>query len=129
MRLPRSPSDVLQVLSLAHAGVGLYLYRRPLAEVLDDKIVDAVPDWGDRATAFWCLTSAPLLWLTGRLLRSAEDGHDRTAQRAAGATLTATGLVGTAAMPRSGFPVLAAIGLGALRRSRTAGPRPGLPGD
>lgn len=114
---PSSPSGWLRFLGLAHAGAGLVVYRRPLADIVEDKVVDSVPDWGDRATAFWFLTSAPVLWLAGRLLQSAEATHDLAAQRAAGGVLTATGLVGAAAMPRSGFLAVAAVGIGALRSS------------
>ena len=104
---PRSPGLWLQLLGIAHAGVGVVLYRDALVAIARSKVVNSVPDRGDEATAFWFMAVAPALWLAGRLLRSAESAGDLAGQRAAGGVLTATGLVGTAAMPVSGFPAVA----------------------
>lgn len=113
----RSPGWWLQLLGVAHAGVGVVLYRDVLAEIASAGLINSVPDRGDRATAFWFMAAAPTLWLGGRLLRSAESAGDLAGQRAAGVVLTAAGLVGTAVMPRSGFPAVAAVGSAAIRRS------------
>lgn len=113
----RSPGWWLQFLGVAHAGVGVVLYHDALAEIASAGIINSVPDRGDRATAFWFMASAPTLWLGGRLLRSAEAAGDLAGQRAAGVVLTAAGLVGTAVMPVSGFPAVAAVGSAAVRRS------------
>lgn len=117
----RSPGFWLQALAVAHAGTGVLTYREPLAEIGLDGVVNAVPDRGDRATAFWFLGAAPLLWLAGRLLRSAEASGDRAAQRSAGAALTTCGVVGSAAMPNTGFWAVAGLGVWALRRGRRRG--------
>ena len=103
----RSPGWWLQFLGVAHAGVGVALYHDTLAEIASASVVNSVPDRGDEATAFWFMAVAPTLWLGGRLLRSAESAGDLAGQRATGGVLTATGLVGTAAMPVSGFPAVA----------------------
>lgn len=116
--LRRSPGWWLQLLGAAHVGVGIAVYRTSIAEIAGDKLVASVPVRGDRATAFWFMSVAPALWLGGRLLRSAESAGDLDAQRTAGRVLTATGLVGGAAIPVSGFWVVAAVGVGALRRGR-----------
>jgi hypothetical protein len=115
--LRRSPGWWLQVLGVAHAGVGAGLYREALGDIARSTLVGSVPDRGDRATAFWFMAASPLLWLSGRLLRSAESAGDLGAQRAAGSVLTAAGVIGSAAMPRSGFWGVTATGLLALRRS------------
>ena len=115
--LRRSPGWWLQALGMAHGAVGLALYRKPLAEIAREGVVGSVPDWGDRATAFWFVSVAPTLWLGGRLLRSAESLGDVAAERTAGAVLTASGLLGSAAMPVSGFWGVAAVGIASLRRS------------
>ncbi len=115
--LRRSPGWWLQVLGVAHAGVGATLYREALVDIARSNLVSSVPDWGDKATAFWFMAASPMLWLSGRLLRSAESAGDLNAQRAAGSVLTAAGVIGSAAMPRSGFWGVAAVGLFALRRS------------
>ena len=107
----------LQLLGVAHAGIGATLYREALVDIARSKLVSSVPDWGDKATAFWFLAASPMLRLSGRLLRSAESAGDLNAQRAAGSVLTAAGVIGAAAMPRSGFWGVAAVGLFALRRS------------
>ena len=64
-------------------------------------LVGAVPDRGDRATAFWFLVAAPALWSVGRTL---EPGD-----RAAGGVLAATGVAGGGLMP-GGFPAVAVLG-------------------
>lgn len=115
--LRRSPGWWLQFLGAAHAGVGAILYRDALGDIARDSVINSVPDRGDKATAFWFLAAAPTLWLGGRLLRSAESTGDLDAQRVAGSLLTATGLVGAAAMPASGFWAVAVVGVAALRRS------------
>lgn len=115
--LRRSPGWWLQLLGVAHAGIGATLYREALVDIARSKLVSSVPDWGDKATAFWFMAASPTLWLSGRLLRSAESAGDFNAQRAAGSVLTAAGVIGSAAMPRSGFWGVAAVGLFALRRS------------
>lgn len=113
-----SPGWWLQVIGLAHAAVGLVLHREPLAEIVRAKVIGAVPERGDRATAFWFLILAPTCWTAGRLLRSAELAGDLPAQRQAGAVLTAVGVAGVAVMPASPFWSLIAVGAGAVRRGR-----------
>ena len=114
----------LQVVGLGHGAIGLWTYRDVLAGIAREvrqrgpaAIVGAVPDRGDRATAFWFLVAAPALWSIGRTL---EPGD-----RAAGGVLATTGVVGTVLMPTSGFPALAALGAWAAfgRSSRPATPR------
>ena len=115
--LRRTPGWWLQFLGMAHGAVGVVLYRQPLGEIARDGVVNSVPDFGNRATAFWFVSVAPTLWLGGRLLRSAESLGDVAAERSAGGVLTVTGLVGSAAMPVSGFWGVAAVGIASLRRS------------
>ncbi|WP_369134824.1 DUF6463 family protein [Modestobacter sp. I12A-02662] len=118
-----SPGRWLQVIGVAHAGVGVVLHGDPLAEIVRAKVIGSVPDRGDRATAFWFLTVAPLSWLAGRLLRSAEVAGDLAAQREAGVVLTAVGVAGAAVMPASPFWSLIAVGLASVRGSRGRRPR------
>lgn len=113
----RSPGWWLQLVAAGHGGAGVILYRDALADIARARVVNAVPDRGDRATAFWFTAVTPLLWLGGRLLRSAESTGDLGAQRVAGKVLIAAGVVGSAAMPASGFWAVIAVGVSALRRS------------
>lgn len=114
----RSPGWWLQLIGLAHAGVGVVLHREPLAEIIKARVIGTVPDRGDRATAFWFLVVAPTSWVAGRLLASAELTGDLAAQRQAGAVLTVVGVAGAAAMPVSPFWSLIAVGVSAVRRGR-----------
>ncbi|GAB2607767.1 hypothetical protein GCM10027168_45840 [Streptomyces capparidis] len=113
----RSAGRWLQVVGIGHGAIGAVIYRDVLADIARGKLVNSVPDRGDRAAAFWFMAAAPALWMGGRLLRSAEEHGDIPAQRAAGAVLTAVGVTGTAAMPKGGFPALVGIGGLLLRRS------------
>jgi hypothetical protein len=121
-RLAGSPGDWLQRIAVAHGAVGVALHHAALADLLHDRVVASVPDHGERATAFWFLIAAPLLWTSGRLLRSAERSHDAAAQRRAGQALIASGAIGIAAMPVSGFWSLLAVGIASLRRARRNAP-------
>lgn len=113
----RSAGRWLQVVALGHGAVGAVVYRDVLTDMGRGKLLNSVPERGDRAAAFWFMASAPALWVGGRLLRSAEEHQDIPAQRAAGAVLAAVGVTGTAAMPKSGFPTLVGIGGFVLRKS------------
>lgn len=122
-----SPSGWLQIVGICHAVVGFVTHRRALGDVAKDGIFNTIPDFGDRATAFWFFTLAPMTWATGRLLRSAELHGDIVAQRAVGAVVAATGLTGAVLMPRSPFWIVAAIGAASIRTTlarRLAGPHP-----
>ncbi len=116
--LDRPPSRWLRRISIAHVAVGLVLHRTAIRELLQAGLVGAVPDHGRRATAFWYFVAAPTLWLSGRLLQSAEDSADTDAQRAAGNVLVVTSAVGVAAMPTSGWWAILATGAASLRRGR-----------
>ena len=113
----RSPGWWLQLIACGHAAVGTVVYRDALAGIVRDKVFRAVPDRGDRATAFWFMAAAPSLWITGRLLRSAEAMGDVRGQRIAGGVVAGLGLTGATAMPISGFWALAAVGFAAARNS------------
>lgn len=106
----RSAGRWLQVVGIGHGVVGAVIHRDVLADMARGNFFNAVPDRDDRSAAFWFMVAAPALWMGGRLLRSAEEHKDVPAQRAAGAVLTAVGVTGTAAMPKSGFLTLVGIG-------------------
>lgn len=113
-----SAGRALQGIAVAHALVGVVVHRDALRSILGDGVVGAVPDRGDRATAFWFLSAGPLLWTTGRLLLSAEASGDQAALRSVGTVVAGTGLVGIATMPVSGFWAVAAVGFGVLNAAR-----------
>lgn len=114
----RSPGRWLQMLGVAHVAVGAAIYREALGEIVDGNVVATIPDHGDKATAFWFLLGAPLMWTTGRLLRVAEAHDDLAAQRTVGTVVAGTALICCVANPISPFWVVAAVGAAAVRRSR-----------
>jgi hypothetical protein len=114
------PGRWLRVVAIGHAVVGGWLYRDVLAATAGEvrrrgpaALVGAVPERGDRATAFWFLVAAPTLWSIGRTL---EPGD-----RAAGTVLAATGVAGSVLMPGGGFPAVAALGTWAALTRRRGG--------
>lgn len=123
-----SPGRSLELIGVAHAAVGLVLHRHGLASIVRGHIVDTVGDHGDRATAWWFMMTAPMVWTTGRLLRSADVADDVGAQRSVGIVVTATGLAGIAVMPRSPFWAVAATGVRVLHQSAQARRRPPVRG-
>src|SRR5439155_16264802 len=99
---------------------------KPLRELVRSGVVDSVGDGifatdharDARAAAFWFMAAAPVLMLSGYLTdRSLLAGDARAARVSGGATL-AIGAVGTAVIPRSGFPAALPIGWWLLRRAR-----------
>jgi uncharacterized protein DUF6463 len=121
-----SPGYALMLLGCAHAVWGLVAYHEPLRELLragvvrsvGDGIFDTDHDRGPRAAGFWFLAFAPAVALTGFLAEAALRAGDARAAGAGGGTILGVGAVGTAVMPRSGFPVAMPIGYWLLRRSR-----------
>lgn len=116
------PARTLELLALAHAGIGVVLHRRALVSMARAGLVSSVDDHGPRATAWWFLAAAPLLWTTGRLLRSAPGSRDVTARRDVGLAITATGAAGVVVMPRSPFWILTATGLRIVAEHRSTRP-------
>lgn len=112
----RSPGWWVQFTGVGHTLFSVVVFKDELAEIYRAGLIDEVPLKGPRATAFWFTVAGPFMWAAGKLLRSAEASGDLPAQRTAGAAIAATGLVGAAAMPSSGFWLLVATGFAALRR-------------
>jgi Family of unknown function (DUF6463) len=120
-----TPSSAVKVIAAGHLAWGGLAYRRELAELVGAPL-DSVGDGicsrdhsaDGRAAAFWFVLAAPLIWLAGRLIGSAEPAGDTEALKAAGTTVLGIGTVGTVVMPRSGFPIVAPVGLWLLARSR-----------
>lgn len=119
-----SPARTLELLAVGHGAVGLVLHRRALTSMVRSGLVASVDDHGPRATAWWFLTAAPLLWVTGQLLRATTD-DDLT--RRVGVAVAAVGSTGVVVMPRSPFWILAATGVRIAVRGRPAPPPGQLP--
>ncbi len=121
-----SPGRAIALVGAGHAAWGLVAYRKPLVEILRAGAYDTVGDGifrrahsdDARAAGFWFMFAAPLMGLCGHLLEVALRSADREAVLAGGRTVLGLGAVGTAVMPRSGFPAVLPIGLWAIRRGR-----------
>ena len=126
-----SPGYALMLLGCGHAVWGLVAYHEPLRELVragvvrsvGDGIFDADHDRGPRATAFWFLLIAPLLVINGYLAEAALRAGDARAAGVGGRTTLGLGVVGTAVMPRSGFPAALPVGYWLLRRGRALSER------
>ena len=124
-----SPGSTLVALGLGHAVWGLVAYGEPLRDIVRAGVVGAVGDGifdtenadGARAAGFWFMFAAPLVSGFGYLAETALRSGDGRAVRVAGGTTVALGAMGTAVIPRSGFPVAVPIGLWLLRRGRALG--------
>ena len=121
-----SPGSTLVALGLGHAVWGLVAYGEPLRDIVRAGVVRAVGDGifdteearGARAAGFWFMLAAPLVSGFGYLTEAALRAGDGRAVRVAGGTTLALGAMGTAVMPRSGFPAAVPIGVWLLRRAR-----------
>jgi hypothetical protein len=114
------------LLGCGHAIWGLAVYREPLREIVQERVVRSVGDGifdtdhdrGPRAAGFWFLLAAPFMALSGYLLESALRSGDARAVRVGGRTVLGIGVVGTTVMPRSGFLAALPAGCWLLRRAR-----------
>jgi hypothetical protein len=121
-----SPGYALMLLGCGHAVWGLVAYHEPLRELVragvvrsvGDGIFDTDHDRGPRAAGFWFLLFAPLVVINGYLAEAALRAGDARAAGVGGRTTLGLGVVGTAVMPRSGFPAALPIGYWLLRRGR-----------
>lgn len=116
----REPSSgrLYQAVALGHVAVGAAIHRRGLGEIRRAGAIGAVPLRGERATAFWFLAPAPLLWGLGAGMRRAEARGDIEAVRAGCRLGAAAGAAGAICMPVSGFWALLAVSLRGLWRAR-----------
>jgi hypothetical protein len=112
---------LLQGLALAHTAVGAAFYRNELRSIARDGVVAAVPNRGEKATAFWFLIPSPLVWIAGRLLGAAEEAGDVSAQRTAHRVGAVSAFAAIVCMPVSGFWAWLIISLRGLRKLRGTG--------
>lgn len=107
----------LRGLAVLHLAVGLLAYREPLLAWVQAGVLNGVEPHWDRVAAFWFMLSGWLLLMLGGLAA----GFERQARPLPPTFLwnwLALGLLGTLAMPLSGFPLVTlAAGL-ALRGQR-----------
>jgi hypothetical protein len=63
---------MLAGIAVLHLGVGAWLYREPLREVVRAGVLASIPDFGDRAAAFWFLITGMCLGALALCVRDAE---------------------------------------------------------
>jgi len=134
----RALGPLLIATGIGHFLVGIALFHEPLAAMLHDGLLNTIsgkietrteawlpivhPHY-DREAAFWFLILSPVLVLLARISRHAAAHRDGPLITTIGRYLMGLGLVGVAVMPVSGFWVLLALGLLALRTARDPGLR------
>jgi hypothetical protein len=91
----------LRALTLAHAGIGIAVYRRELRGIAADGFLGAVPYRSERAAALWFIGSAFPGWLVGHLVDVAATAGDRRSVQLAGLLGLIAGLGGGILMPKS----------------------------
>jgi len=109
--------DLLRLLALTHALVGLGFYRAELRSIIRSRVFASVPYRGLRATAFWFLVPSPLIWIIGGLVGDAEHAGRWDAVQAAHRASVMSAAVAIVCMPISGFWGWLAISARGLRRS------------
>jgi hypothetical protein len=105
----------LRRLTVAHAIVGLVVYRRELRGIVREGLVGTVPYRSERAAALWFIGSTLPGWLVGRLVDAAAAAGDRREVQLAGSVGLVAALVGAVAMPVSTFWLQAAVCVRMLR--------------
>jgi hypothetical protein len=118
MASAESPGRWLRALTLAHAGVGIAVYRRELRGIAADGFFGAVPYRSERAAALWFIGSAFPGWLVGHLVDIAATAGDRRSVRLAGLLGMGAGLGGGILMPKSPLWAQAIVYARIVRDSR-----------
>lgn len=113
-----SPGRWLRMLTVAHAGLGIAVYRHELKGIASDRVFGAVPYRSERAAALWFIGSAFPGWLVGHLVDVAAAAGDRRSVRLAGLLGLGAGLGGAAMMPRSPMWAQIVVCADIVRRSR-----------
>ncbi|HEX2214041.1 MAG TPA: DUF6463 family protein [Mycobacterium sp.] len=120
--------DAVITTGVLHNLLGGYLYRRQLAGMARDGLLNSASDArlgtvdGERRhTAFWFLMSGLAFITMGASIRRSGDTGEPIA-RALGPGMAAMGALGAACMPVSGFWLLLAEGVGAVVLRRRAAP-------
>jgi hypothetical protein len=113
-----SPGRWLRALTLAHAGIGIAVYRRELRGIAADGFFGAVPYRSGQAAALWFIGSAFPGWLVGHLVDVAATAGDRRSVRLAGLLGLGAGLGGGILMPKSPLWVQAIVCARIVRDSR-----------
>ena len=113
-----TPGGWLRALTIAHAGLGVVIYRRELREIASERVLDTVPYRSERAAALWFIGSAFPGWLVGYFVDKAIDAGDYRSARLAGGLGLGAGLGGAALMPRSLMWAQAIVCARIVRHSR-----------
>lgn len=98
-------SWALVALGVAHIAFGVCKYRVPLREAVAAGFVGRFDAPDLRRTAFWFVMFGLPLLLAGHVAVRAAGSGDLALLRLVGAYVMAASVIGTAAFPRSPFPV------------------------
>jgi len=109
---------LLRLLGLAHAIVGIALYRREIRAIGAEGVLAGIPYRGPKATPFWFLMQTPMIWIVAGLVGKAEEAKDWRSLRTAHRVSAASALVAIVLLPVSGFWGWLAVSLRGLRRVR-----------
>jgi hypothetical protein len=107
----------IAVIAGLHFLVGGLLYAQPLAELVREGVVASVPDFGDRAAAFWFMITAVPLMLLGLIVRDGERRGDPLPRALAPGLLVMSALM-VIPMPVTGGWTLLPVAWLAWRRGR-----------
>ena len=102
--------------AVLHIVLGL-AFETPLRQIADAGVVDSIDGYAERESAFWYLMTGAFLFAFGELARWTARESGRVPVRVGG-WLIGIGLTGIVLMPASGFWLIAALGVLALRAAR-----------
>ena len=117
VRLGRSIGTLLVGTGLLHIALGLAGGAKPLAGIRRDGVTNAVDPHPERQAWVWYMFTGWLLVALGQVVRWGQR-RDGVLPAALGWHLTAIGAVGAILMPLSGFWLILAQGVLALRTAR-----------
>ena len=94
---------LLMATGCIHNGIGLFIMREPLGDMIQAGVWNAMDRQFDRAAAFWFMFSGVMVILLGYIVHWAVRRLHVTPPPALGWVLLALSVIGAMVMPVSGF--------------------------
>jgi hypothetical protein len=109
--MPHVVAWLLIALGVAHTLFGLVRFKHPLLDAMSDGFIGQFKKTESRSAAFWFVIFGPLLAMGGHIALHAVAVGDGTLLTIIGVYVMVVSAIGTAAFPRSPFPLGLALSI------------------
>ncbi len=96
---------IVVALGVVHCLLGLVLFRKPISTAFGEGLIGKFAGVPERRLAFWFTIFGPLLLMSGHVAVIAATDGNMVLLRVVGLYLLAVSVIGSAALPKSPFPI------------------------